>query len=429
MFASEGRTQQNALQENSSGEKEVSEIAGSRAAQLRQRRLKKAENTQTYKKPFWEDYLYNFDQKGNQSLEDSNFWGFYPRVDWIARGSGPALGARFWKPELKGDLDLMGSAFYSWKKYQHYDLRFGILPNRGKKIPSRAFDIDEVERLSADYREFQRFKLYGTTQYRYKPQETFYGQGPDSKKQDRSTYLLEDLTAGLSTGFQITDRIGWTLSTDYVRNDLGPGKEGGVSPTSDENTAPGLSNPPNYLRLTSYLFVDCRDDPGVPHKGFSVAFGWQKWNEVTAPDRFNFYRWGIDARAFIPLGSPQRVLALRALGISSDPAEGNRVPFFLQPSLGGGRSLRGYESYRFRDDKLMLFQGEYRWEASRRWELALFGDTGTVAATHRRLSLSKLKSDWGIGLRLKTSRRTLFRIDRAWSNEGSRTLFRVSAVF
>jgi hypothetical protein len=77
----------------------------------------------------------------------------------------------------------------------------------------------------------------------------------------------------------------------------------------------------------------------------------------------------------------------------------------------------------------MLLQAEYRWEASRRWELALFGDSGQVANQGERLSLDKLKSNWGIGVRFKTSRATVFRIDQSFSNEGARTQVRFSAVF
>jgi outer membrane translocation and assembly module TamA len=77
----------------------------------------------------------------------------------------------------------------------------------------------------------------------------------------------------------------------------------------------------------------------------------------------------------------------------------------------------------------MMYQAEYRWEASRRWEFALFGDTGTVSDSDRNLSFSKLKSDLGFGVRFKSSRATIFRIDQAWGSEGAETKFRVSAVF
>ena len=134
-------------------------------------------------------------------------------------------------------------------------------------------------------------------------------------------------------------------------------------------------------------------------------------------------------RAFLPLGAMQRVLALRALLVSSSPADGNRVPFFMQPTLGGGSTLRGYDSYRFRGEDLMLYQLEYRWEANPLAELALFVDAGTVSEPGGSLSFDDLKTDWGVGLRFKMSRSVILRIDQAWSNETSRTHFRVDAVF
>ena len=85
--------------------------------------------------------------------------------------------------------------------------------------------------------------------------------------------------------------------------------------------------------------------------------------------------------------------------------------------------MRGYDAFRFQGDKMILLQGEYRWEASRRFELAFFGDTGTVADQGSRLSINKMKSDAGI------SRTTLFRLDIARSNEGVHFQFRFSPVF
>jgi outer membrane translocation and assembly module TamA len=77
----------------------------------------------------------------------------------------------------------------------------------------------------------------------------------------------------------------------------------------------------------------------------------------------------------------------------------------------------------------MLYQAEYRWEASKRWEFALFGDTGTVSDSDRRLFFSKLKSNLGMGIRFKSSRSTILRLDQTWGSEGAKTQVRVSAVF
>ena len=77
----------------------------------------------------------------------------------------------------------------------------------------------------------------------------------------------------------------------------------------------------------------------------------------------------------------------------------------------------------------MLLQAEYRWEASRMFELALFGDTGTVASQGHRLSLDTLKSDLGFGFRVKSTEAVLFRLDIARGNEGTKLQFRFSQAF
>ena len=385
----------------------------------------------------FEKYAKRFDRKNDNSVEGSNFQGLYPRLDWIARGSGPALGVRYWKPEAVGPVDIMGAAFYSWRRYQLYEMQVGMIPNRGKKIPSRSFETDQVEQLGdVERKAFSRFKLYASGRYRDRTDEVFFGQGPDSRYENRARYRIKDTLAEAATGFQFTRRIGYTFKAGILQHSLarsrsGPRLEDLVLPQVAplDISLPGNLNPPDYFRYhTSFLF-DFRDDPVMPHKGFLLAFGWEKFDNINAGNLFNFHRFGWDLRSYVPLGSRQQVIAFHATAISSDPAPNNRVPFFLQPSLGGGESLRGYDAFRFQGDKLILMQAEYRWEASRRFELALFGDTGTVADQGDRLSINKMKSDAGLGLRLKSSRATLFRLDVARSNEGVQCQFRFSAVF
>ncbi len=407
-----------------------------RAEMLRMKREEKVGALVTPTQGIVEKYAKNFDRKGSNSVEDVNFWGFHPRLDWIARGSGAALGVRYWKPELVGPVDVMGSAFYSWRRYQHYDLNVGLIPNRGKRIPSRSFENEGVEQLGdIDRGKFSRFKLYATGRYRDRTDESFYGPGPDSLKDNRTYYRVKDVLLEAVTGVQLTAEIGFTFKAGFLQHSLADGRSDpslweAFSPGSPSNPGlPGQENPPNYWRYHTSFLMDFRDDPGVPHKGIMVAFGWEKFDNINTLNLYNFHRFGIDIRGYIPLGSRQRVLALRAVGVDSDPASGNQIPFFLQPSLGGGESLRGYDAFRFQGDKMVLLQGEYRWEASRRVELAFFGDTGTVSNQGERLSINKMKSDAGIGFRFKSSRATLFRLDLARSNEGYQIQFRFSAPF
>ena len=86
------------------------------------------------------------------------------------------------------------------------------------------------------------------------------------------------------------------------------------------------------------------------------------------------------------------MLALRAIGAFTDADGGQSVPFYLQPTLGGHRDLRGFRESRFRDQNTLLLGAEYRWQAWWALDGALFVDAGTVAPTRRGLSLSNMES-------------------------------------
>jgi outer membrane translocation and assembly module TamA len=317
-----------------------------------------------------------------------------------------ALGGRYWQRDFYGSLDVAGAAFYSWRQYQHYDVQFGLMPHMARRLPDRSWKGDDVYELGDMAPGFTRVPFYVTLRYRYLPQEDYYGSGPDSELEDRTTYLREETSLYLRTGYQFTENIVWMVS-------------GG---------APGLTTPPDYLRFGTQVLFDYRDEPANPHSGFMVALALGRF-EDQSEDAFSFTSIGIDSRAAIPLGSRQRILALRGVWIIDQADAGNQVPFFMQKSLGGSHTLRGFDSFRFTGEKVMLYQAEYRWEPSDLWALALFVDTGTVSEADSRLSFSNLEWDYGAGIRFKNWRSVLIRMEIAWSRETTRYYFRTSASF
>ena len=234
-----------------------------RAEKLRMQREEKAKEIVTPTQGMVEKYAKSFDRKGSNSVEDVNLWGFHPRLDWIARGSGAALGVRYWKPEIVGPIDVMGTAFYSWRRYQHYDLNVGMMPNRGKRIPSRSFETEQVEQLGdIDRGKFSRFKLYASARYRDRTDESFYGPGPDSLEGDRSRYRVKDVLLEAVTGFQFTSRIGFTFKAGYLQHALANGRSNPslweVLPPGSfaVSELPGRENPPNYWRYHTSFLLD-----------------------------------------------------------------------------------------------------------------------------------------------------------------------------
>ena len=104
-------------------------------------------------------------------------------------------------------------------------------------------------------------------------------------------------------------------------------------------------------------------------------------------------------RQFIPIFDKKRVFALQLAMVGTDADDGNRVPFYMQPTLGGGQTLRTSSDYRFRDTHALWMNAEYRWEAFSALDMALFTDWGKVAPKFSDLDFSDLEHAYGIGFR------------------------------
>ena len=85
----------------------------------------------------------------------------------------------------------------------------------------------------------------------------------------------------------------------------------------------------------------------------------------------------------------------------------------MQPTLGGGQTLRSERDYRFRDTHMLLMNAEYRWEAFSALDMALFTDWGKVAPKFSDLDFSDLEHAYGIGFRVIAAQNVIFRLDIA----------------
>ena len=112
-----------------------------------------------------------------------------------------------------------------------------------------------------------------------------------------------------------------------------------------------------------------------------------------------------------------------------NPKSGEVVPFFMLPAVGGGSSLRGFSSWRFRDRNSLELQAEWRVIVNRFVDMAVFYDTGKVTAHASDLNLESLKNDTGVGFRFHGPLTTPLRIEVAKGNEKVSVIFSASAAF
>ena len=92
----------------------------------------------------------------------------------------------------------------------------------------------------------------------------------------------------------------------------------------------------------------------------------------------------------IPLMRANWVIALRGLTTITDIDETEAIPHFMLPSLGGGKTLRGFPDFRFRDRHRLVMNAELRWtsRASSTWR------SSTTPARWRRGEATSISAIW-----------------------------------
>jgi outer membrane protein assembly factor BamA len=204
------------------------------------------------------------------------------------------------------------------------------------------------------------------------------------------------------------------------------GQIGWMNPVTNHIDGPFLAriqSSREFVPMQVSATIDTRDFPGHPTSGIVLRGVGARYDDRTS-GAMSFDKSEAEAAGFLPLGGGRVVLALHGWYVGTEPrTTGGSVPFYLQPSLGGLNTLRGYTDYRFHDDHMVLAQAEMRLKLMTHVDFAVFGDAGNVAP--RRGDLNFDKRSYGVGFRMHTRRETFALLDMAKGDEGWRFLFRL----
>ena len=192
----------------------------------------------------------------------------------------------------------------------------------------------------------RRLLLEGHANWLDAPKVTFFGLGRDSQEIDETTFLYRTATAGGSGRVRLLPFVTVGGGMDL----LDVTTAGGRSETSIEQrfSPPGLDADPTYAWGHAFAEMDWRSSPGYTRRGGLYRVDWSSYRQRD-DGPYSFSRVDGEVDHFIPLQRESWVIALRALASVTSTDDGDEVPYFLMPSLGGGRELRGYASWRFRD--------------------------------------------------------------------------------
>ena len=317
---------------------------------------------------------------------------------------GPEYYRHFWHEQAIFQSTLVGS----FKEFYKFDTNL--------RMPSLAG-------------EHAFFSLDGMT-FSY-PRVDYYGPGPRSNKHGRSNYSLEETgfsgTAGLRPFRYL--RIGATGG--YLMTHVGPGEEEELASTDKlftEQTTPGIQSPSNFAELGGFLEFDWRDRPGDPAHGGKYTAHYNDLLDVRR-GAYSFQRLDLEVEQYFGFLNDQHVIAIRGRVNATEAWGGDRVPFYLQPTLGGPDDLRGFRAFRFYDNNAAVLSGEYRWNLMGSLGMALFVDAGQVYDRWQHINFRSLHKDYGFGFRVKSQNGIFMRIDTAFSAEGVFVWARFNNVF
>jgi hypothetical protein len=193
----------------------------------------------------------------------------------------------------------------------------------------------------------RRGKLSVLGGWRDATEVAFYGIGTTTPQQDRTNYGFEQPYA--SALLTVRPRRRFFLlrgGAEWFRWSLKSGS--GNSPSTDAvytpETLPGLGTTTNYAHLQGTLGLDWRTSPEYARRGGSI--GVTVHDYIDQDSRFGFGAVHYEAIEHLPILRETWVLSLRGLVETTYRKDGEQVPFFMLPSLGGGSDLRGFSTRR-----------------------------------------------------------------------------------
>lgn len=189
---------------------------------------------------------------------------------------------------------------------------------------------------------------------------------------------------------------------------------------------PGSGADPTYVHSHASAAFDSRDGLGYTRRGSLLSATLHDYHQRNG-DGLSFQRVDATAEQYLPILHGNWVIYVGLRASTTNTSDGNVVPFFLMPQLGGN-DLRGFSSYRFRDRHSLLFTAEYRWYVQEFVDMAIFYDAGKVTSQRSQLDFDGLKSSVGAGIRFHGPETTAVRLEVAHSREGWRLIFGFSPV-
>jgi len=351
--------------------------------------------------------------------------GLHPTIGGIVPESGTALGAA-----LNGELD----------RTEAPHLRFT------NSVEARASESGFWAAGAVSHMQFDWYRVYDVGSLRMPqvtvaikhfnlPEMPFFGLGDQTTLRNRSLFKLTETELPILVDFPVA--WGVTLSaqatTLYATSDP---SRAFVSRFS-ESSVPGIRARTTYV--VPGLIATYRSPDVLYGLSGEARVSYEAY-EALAGGPFSFERF--EARMAVHYGLEDRpilqgkfsylqslVRTSRLSGeanlVISEPRAHSAVPFYLQPTLGGGdihneNWLRSYTNYRFRAPNVVAYAVTYEKRLVDPFGLFIYAQWGKTGLNPHELGFDRLKRSIGVGMTLRLGGRSVAEFSFAWGGgEGS----------
>jgi len=285
------------------------------------------------------------------------------------------------------------------------------------------YEIEYAERGLLDNKAFVLAKFL----YERDSTERFYGFGNESDENAESNYTGEDLYADVQPGYWVLPSVNVSYRMRIRRYNVQHGQvtsEPFIAVAHPEVKGKGLESGV-YWQHRIAIAYDTRDSMDMPTEG-TYANAYVDGADRHVGSSTSFVAYGFEWRNFLPFRGVAKnpILAMRAY---VDYIQGGTdTPFWIQHSLGGRRSLRGYGGDRFVDFNRSLMSAELRTRVYERrifgvkgeLELAPFIEAGQVFRHIYDVPVDDLHVVGGLGIRALVRPQLVAFVDLGYGAEG-----------
>lgn len=293
-----------------------------------------------------------------------------------------------------------------------------------------------IERLAGS-----DFHLRTRFEFEDRPEDEFYGIGPDTSSGEGANFHMETTSAEAVFGYGAHPMFQADFKLRYDHITIDEGDEGGKG-QYDAIVTPRPFSGQDGDDLLSLLFQVTHDTRNRGRN--SSSGGYQRilagYIAGVHGSDAEYFKYALEAAHYFTLGNERRVLAVHVYGEHSDEINGREIPFHRMAKLGGfgayprlSQPLRGYRSNRFFDESVIVFNIEYRyniWQYREfRGDTVFFWDEGQVFEEFSDFEFGEFRESYGIGLRITLAHIPVLSFELAHGGEGTRFYVKSSAPF